>query len=75
MTLYGQHFPSSLRLDLYVFGISGPWRIGSARNQFQFCIGKTKQLTNVVDHLIQSKPAYSMICRLPLNKKNYLDTG
>ena len=33
------------------------------------------RIANVVDHLIQSKPAYSMICRLTLNKKNYLDTG
>ena len=30
MTFFGKHFPSSLRLDLYVFGISGPWRMGSA---------------------------------------------
>ena len=30
MMLYGQHFPSSLRLALSVFGISGHWRMGSA---------------------------------------------
>ena len=35
MTFYRKHFPSSLRLDIYVFGISGPWRIGSASKLIQ----------------------------------------
>ena len=35
MTLYGKHFPSSLRLDLYVFGISGLRRMGSASKLIQ----------------------------------------
>ena len=34
--LYGQQFPSSLRLDLYVFGITGHWRMGSANSNLTF---------------------------------------
>ena len=35
MAFQRQQFQSSLRLDLYVFGISGPWRMGSASKLIQ----------------------------------------